>query len=394
MVDDAAGQGLRVVLAPDKFKGTLTAPQAAHAMAAAVREVLPGATTVSVPMADGGEGTVEALVGAGATEHRSTVTGALGQPVVARFAEWRGVAYVEAAEACGLQLIEPSPQTALAAHSHGVGELLGAALDLGVDSVVLALGGVSTTDGGTGMLAALGARLLDSQGVAVPPGGAGLEHVARIDLGGLDPRLRHATVVIATDVTNPLTGPEGAAAVYGPQKGAGAAEIVRLDEGLAGFARCLASETGQDVAAVPGAGAAGGLGAALLALGARVVSGFELLLDAVDLPAHLDGAALVVTGEGRLDAQSLFGKVPVGVARRARDFSVPVIVVAGAIEIADTEVSDAGFEAAWSLVETIGLGGALDAPSESLRTVTAEAVRRWAQLRTSTSKAAGDAGRR
>lgn len=377
MAGDAAGRGQRVVLAPDKFKGTLTAPQAADAMASAVQQVLPGATVVRLPMADGGEGTVEALVRAGATEHRRTVTGALGEPVHARFAERAGTAYVEAAEPCGLQLLAPDPRTALAAHSRGVGELVRAALGLDVHTVVVTLGGVSTTDGGTGMLTALGARVLHRRGGDVTPGGAGLGDVARIDLSGLDDRLRRTTLVAATDVTNSLTGPEGAAAVYGPQKGAGPAEILRLDDGLARLAHCLAANTGRDVASMPGAGAAGGLGAALLALGGSVMSGFELLVDAVDLSAHLHGAALVITGEGRLDGQSLHGKVPVGVSRRARGLSVPVAVVAGAIDVAHPHALDDAFDLRCSLVETVGLERALGDPAGSLREVTAQLVRRW-----------------
>ncbi|WP_375000378.1 glycerate kinase [Aeromicrobium sp. CTD01-1L150] len=368
-----------VVLAPDKFKGTLTAAQAASAMADGVRDALPQAATALVPMADGGEGTVDAVVQAGACEHVLTVTGALGDPVTSRFAVRGTTAVVEAAEACGLQLISPSPRTSLQAHSLGVGQLIGAALDHGVDTVVVTLGGVSTTDGGAGLLAGLGARLLDADGTELHPAGALVAGVGELDLSGLHPGLRHVTLVAATDVDNPLTGPDGAAAVYGPQKGAGPDEVAVLDAALTGCAASLRAATGIDVERTPGAGAAGGLGAALLALGARVESGLDLVLEAVGLDDHLRDAALVVTGEGRLDAQSLRGKVPVGVSRLARSRHLPVLAVAGVVDGLSPEELGAEFDGVWSMSTEVGSARAMADPDGTLREVTAAAVRTWSE---------------
>jgi glycerate kinase len=256
------------------------------------------------------------------------------------------------AEASGLKRLPGGRRAPLEATTYGTGELLRAALDGGARELVLGIGGSATTDGGAGMAAALGARLLDRDGADLPPGGAALLRLERIDVAGLDPRPRSAKVTVASDVDNPLVGPEGAAAVYGPQKGAGPDEVLLLDSALRRYARVLADDLGLDLADTPGAGAAGGLGAGAIAfLGAELRTGIELVLELVGFDRAVTGADLVVTGEGKLDAQSLRGKAPVGVARAAGAHGVPVVAVAGAVEVADRELRAAGFEEAHALLE-------------------------------------------
>lgn len=366
----------RVVVAPDKFKGTLSATEAADAMVSAVRESLPDSEVVVVPVADGGEGTVDALVSAGAAEHRFLVTGPLGDAVPARLAVDGATAYVESAQACGLTLLPPTPETALRAHSRGVGELVRHALDLGCREVVVGLGGVACTDGGAGALGALGVR--DVGGRRLDGGGGGLRELTGLELTGLDGRLGETSVVVATDVTNPLVGPHGAAAVYGPQKGAGPHEVELLDAGLRHWATLLAAATGRDVSDTPGAGAAGGLAAGLVAgLDARVVSGVDLVLERVGAPDLVAGADLVLTGEGRMDGQSLHGKAPVGVARLARAHGVPVLAVAGAVDPAARDQLAGSFDAVWSVSGEVGEAAALGRAGRSLREVTGRAVGAW-----------------
>lgn len=371
------GTAPRIVVAPDKFKGTLTAAQAATAIEAGIRAVVPEARTTALPVADGGEGTIDALVAAGATEHLVTVTGPLDEPTLARFAVHGATAFIESAQACGLQLVEPTPASALRAHSKGVGELLLAALDVGVERIVVGLGGVACTDGGGGMAQVLGAQLLDRTGRPVVPGGVGLVTLGAVDLTGLDPRLHDTALVAATDVTNPLTGATGAAHVYGPQKGAGRAEVAVLERGLARLARVLESTTGESVDGVAGSGAAGGLAAGMVAmLGAGLASGCELVLHLLQVARCIDGADLVVTGEGKLDAQSFFGKAPVGVASLARRYGVPVVAIAGVVEGADDGALEKAFDACWSLTDEVG-PLALSAPAEALTCVAERMVRRW-----------------
>ncbi len=381
----------RVVVAPDKFKGTLTAEEVAAAMSRGVRDVLPRAQIISIPVADGGEGTVDALVAAGATRHTVRVTGPLGDEVVASFARRDSSAYVEAAEACGLQLIDPTPRSALQASSRGVGELVLAALDLGCSRVVVALGGVATTDGGAGMLVALGARLLDREGETVHPcGGASLPRVQTVDSTGLDPRLRDVELIAATDVRNPLLGPNGAAAVYAPQKGALPGDVEVLAAALEGWAEAVREESGRDVAAVPGAGAAGGLGAGVLALGGRVESGVELILEAVRAADLLDGADLLITGEGKLDGQSLEGKAPVGTALLAARYGVPALAVAGSVCIPEERWASV-FAGARSLSEEVGPTQSFADPAASVRQVTSRAVQALIESASRTSASGASA---
>jgi glycerate kinase len=343
---------MRVVVAPDKFEGSLGAGQAAVAIETGLRRARPDAQVVRLPLGDGGAGTLEALLAAGFQRLAVPATGPTGEPVAAAIAVDGRRAFVEMAEASGLKRLPGGRRAPLAATTRGTGELVRAALDHGARDLVLGIGGSATTDGGAGMAAALGVRLLDADGAELPPGGAALLRLARIDTSGLDPRLREARVTVASDVDNPLVGPEGAAHVYGPQKGAGPDDVLLLDSALRRYARVLADDLGLDLAATPGAGAAGGLGAGAIAfLGAELRPGIELVLELIGFDRAVAGADLVVTGEGKLDAQSLRGKAPVGVARAAAAHGVPVVVLAGAVEVADRELRAAGFEEAHALLE-------------------------------------------
>ncbi|SOC50923.1 glycerate kinase [Blastococcus aggregatus] len=340
---------VRIVVAPDSFKGSLSADRAAQAIAAGIARAAPGAEPVLRPVADGGEGTVAAALRAGYAAREARVTGPDGRPVEAVLALLGTTAVLELATAAGLGLLDrPAPLTAT---TRGVGELVRHALDLGAQRIVLGIGGSATTDGGAGMLQALGLRLLDARGVEVPPGGAGLAELDRIDPAASDPRLAGVEFVVASDVDNPLTGPSGAAHVFGPQKGASADEVRVLDAALSRYAAVLARDLGADVGAAPGAGGAGGTAAGALALGARLVSGAGLVCDLVRLPDALAGAALVVTGEGSLDAQTLHGKAPAEVARRAREAGVPCLAVAGRVALGAEELAAAGFTSAHALTE-------------------------------------------
>ncbi len=393
-----------MVIAPDKFKGSLTAPDVAVHLARGLAAAVPGVRTEEIPVADGGDGTVDAAVAAGYRRVERRVSGPTGEPVTAAFAlSGPGdVAVVEAAQACGLSRLPGGRLRPLTATSYGVGELIAAAVDAGARQIVLGLGGSATTDGGAGLIAALGARLLAASGEPVPPGGAALTGLGTLDLSGLRD-LSGVAVLLASDVDNPLLGPDGAAAVYGPQKGASAADIRVLEDGLArwadaaelalgrGFraragagagagsgwdpagagaadggwdpARAGAADGGWEPAAeVPeeqglfrdraGAGAAGGLGFAALAfLGARMRPGIEVVLDLVSFRERVAGSSLVITGEGSLDTQTLRGKAPAGVAAAARAASpgTPVVAVAGSCSLDEESLADAGLAGAYAL---------------------------------------------
>jgi glycerate kinase len=373
---------MRVVVAPDKFEGSLGAGQAAVAIETGLRRARPDAQVVRLPLGDGGAGTLEALLAAGFQRLAVPATGPTGEPVAAAIAVDGRRAFVEMAEASGLKRLPGGRRAPLEATTRGTGELVRAALDHGARDLVLGIGGSATTDGGAGMAAALGARLLDTDGAELPPGGAALLRLARIDTSGLDPRLREARVTVASDVDNPLVGPEGAAHVYGPQKGAGPDDVLLLDSALRRYARVLADDLGLDLAATPGAGAAGGLGAGAIAfLGAELRPGIELVLELIGFDRAVAGADLVVTGEGKLDAQSLRGKAPVGVARAAAAHGVPVVVLAGAVEVADRELRAAGFEEAHALLELEPDQGRAMAEAAALLERLAERVgRAWASL--------------
>lgn len=383
----------RLVLAPDKFKATLTAAEAAEAMAAGARRALPSAELIQLPVADGGEGTVDAAVCAGAEPRELLVSDALGRPVPARYAVLGDTAVLESAQACGLRQVPVSPRTALHASSFGVGELLTAALDAGCRELVVGLGGSACTDGGTGMARALGVRMTGQSGDELPQGGGFLAELAGIDTSGLDARLRQATVRIACDVTNPLLGDAGAAAVFAPQKGAGPAEVARLAAGLAHYAERVRQTCGIDIGWLPGGGAAGGLAAGLVAFtGGTIGSGVEYLLRLLGFADQLAGCSLVLTGEGCLDAQSLAGKAPAGVARLAGRHGVPVLAVAGRVELTPPELAEAGFAAAYSLTETVGAQRAERDAAAALASVTEQAVRQWWQRSATAEPAARSAG--
>lgn len=381
---------MRVVLAVDKFKGSATAEEVAGALAAGWRAHDPDVEVVTVPVADGGDGTVAAVLARGWIPQRLVVTGPWGDPVEA---EWAlstdgATAVVELATASGIALTDQSsrpddgPERALAAHTVGTGEVVAAALTAGCRTVVLGIGGSATNDGGAGMLRGLGARLLDGTGQEVADGIPGLESVTTVDLGPVLERLGDAEVVLAADVDNPLCGERGAAAVYGPQKGADEATVARIDAALEHWSQVLDTAPGArpGTAGSPGAGAAGGVGyAALAALGARRVSGVGLVLDLVDLAAGLVGADLVVTGEGRLDTQTLEGKAPAGVLAAAREAGLPVVAVCGASELTDEQALGAGFEGVLTLVdEEPDLDLCLREPLPVLRRVGENLARGWA----------------
>jgi glycerate kinase len=324
---------MKIVIAPQAFKGSLEAPEVARAIARGVAQIFPEAERVVLPVADGGEGTVRAMVEAC---HGRTVTTSvrdpLERPVQATWGliENDSVAVIEMAAASGLPLIPRRQRDPNHTTSYGTGQLIAAALDHGVQKAIIGIGGSATNDGGAGMAQSLGARLLDDAGRDLPPGGAALSRLARIDVSGLDPRLRHLEVEVACDVNNPLVGPTGASHVYGPQKGADADTVQRLDAALENFARVVKRDLGKDVRDVPGAGAAGGLGAGLLAfLDARLLPGVDIVFRALGLETHLAGADLVFTGEGRMDGQDAYGKGPMAVAQLAKRHGVPSIAVVG-----------------------------------------------------------------
>lgn len=326
---------MKIVLAPDSFKECLTAAEVAGCWARGLTRAWPGAELVSVPLADGGEGTVAALVQARQGQLIEVpVTGPMGQPVLAHYG-WLphdGLAVIELAAASGLERLPPHQRNPLHTTTYGCGELMRHALDRGARRLLIGLGGSATNDGGAGLLQALGARLLDSAGQELALGGAALQQLDHIDLQHLDPRLADCDLQVACDVNNPLCGPNGASAVFGPQKGASPAMVAQLDAALQRFGGVLHHTLGRDIASIPGTGAAGGAAAALHGvLQARLHSGIELVMAALHLAEHLQGADLVITGEGCSDAQSAYGKTPAGVARLARAHGVPVVCISGAL---------------------------------------------------------------
>lgn len=337
---------MKVLICPASFKGSLSAREASLAMERGVLRAWPGVETVRIPVADGGEGLVDALVEA--TRGRTvklTVTGPLGEPVSSFFGILGdGVtAVVEMAAAAGLPQVPPERRDPRFTTTYGVGELIRAALDEGCRRVIIGLGGSATHDGGAGMAQALGARLLDGEGRDLAPGGAALTRLARIEMSGMDGRVRQTEFVAASDVTNPLTGPLGAAAVYGPQKGATPAMIPVLDAALGRFGRVLEAAVGRNLAELPGAGAAGGLGAGTMGfLGARLTPGIDMVIEATGLRGQMADAGLALVGEGRLDDQTAMGKAPAGVARLAQKLGVPVLAVGGSLAPGSEALYDIG----------------------------------------------------
>ena len=348
------GRVPRVLIAADKFKGSLTAVQVAERVMAGLRRVVPGVEVEALPVADGGDGTVDAAVAAGFERREVRVAGPLGDELTAAFALRGDTAVVEMAEASGLQRLPAGVFAPLTSSTYGSGELLRAALDAGARTIVFGVGGSATTDGGAGMLSALGARFVDAEGEPVAPGGAALSDVATADLSGLDPRLSSVDFVLASDVDNPLTGPKGAPAVYGPQKGASPDDVEILDAALGHFAAVLEQSIGSratEYAAAPGAGAAGGIGYGALVLGARFRPGIEVMLDVLGFAPALERATLVITGEGSLDEQTLHGKAPAGVAAAARAAGKEVVAVCGRLALRPEALGRAGIRRAYPLTE-------------------------------------------
>ena len=372
---------MKLVIAPDSFKESLSAEDVASAIARGWQTVYPDADIRLCPMADGGEGTVDAVLAASGGERRElTVRGPLGQPVQAHWG-WLedGQAVIEMAAASGLHWVEPAQRDARITTSYGTGELILAALDAGARRIILGIGGSATNDGGAGVLQALGVRLLDAAGEPLAAGGAALIDLQRIELDGLDPRIAGIEILVAADVDNPLCGPRGASHVFGPQKGANPAQVEQLDRALGHFADLMAATLGEDYREVPGVGAAGGLGfAARAVLGARFRPGIELVAELSGLAAAMQGADLAITGEGRLDGQSLHGKTPVGVARVAQAAGVPVVALAGSLGDGYQQVYEAGIEAAFSLAPgPVSLEQAMAEADLQLQSRAADIARLW-----------------
>jgi glycerate 2-kinase len=377
--------GVRVLIAPDSFGGTLSSPEAAAAIAEGWSSAAPRDELDLAPLSDGGPGFVDVLAEAlGGRLVPVDVAGPLGTPVRASLLRVGDTAYVETAAAAGLALLTPAERDPRVTTSAGVGELVVAALDGGASRVVLGLGGSATNDGGAGMLAALGLGLLDAAERVLAPGGAALARLDRLDPAGVDPRSADVELVAATDVDSPLLGPDGASASFGPQKGAGADGVAELEAALSRWAAVVTRDlrppppAGWETA--PGAGAAGGLGGALLALGARRESGIALVLECTRLAERVAAADLVVTGEGSFDWSSLRGKVVSGVAAAAREEALACLVLAGAVSVGRREAAAAGVEAAYAVVdEPGGLQAALDRPAVQLRALAARVAREWSR---------------
>nr|WP_288499414.1 glycerate kinase [uncultured Pseudomonas sp.] len=372
---------MKIVIAPDSFKESLSAPDVAQAIARGWLAVYPDAEIVLCPMADGGEGTVDAVLAAAGGERREQVVqGPLATSVTAHWG-WLGdgTAVIEMAAASGLHHVPSGQRDPRVTSSYGTGELIIAALDAGAKRIILGLGGSATNDGGSGLLRALGVRFLDAGGNELRPGGAALAALQRVDLSALDTRLHDVQVEVAADVDNPLCGAKGASAVFGPQKGASAQQVEELDAALARLAEVVGEALGEDFSTFPGVGAAGGLGFAAKAfLGARFRPGIELVAELSGLAEAVRGADLVITGEGRLDAQSLHGKTPVGVARVAREQSVPVIALAGSLGEGYQQVREAGIEACFSLAPgPITLEQACASAGKELQARAADLARLW-----------------
>lgn len=344
---------MRIVIAPDKFKGSLSAPEVVAHLETGLRAVDGSLDIVGVPVADGGEGTLDAAIGSGFSRRTVRVAGPTGQPLDADFALRDNEAVIEMALASGLAVLPGGVKDGRGATSLGTGQLIRAALDAGARTIVLGVGGSANTDGGAGVIKGLGGRFLDASGAELPDGGAALATLDRIDLSGLDVRLERTRFILASDVDNPLLGSQGAPAVFGPQKGLSPEDVTELDATLAHFVEVLGREIGlqaSTAAAAPGAGAAGGVGyAALAVLNAERRRGVDVVLDFTGLSEKLDGATLVITGEGSLDEQSLGGKTPMGVADAARAAGVPVVAVCGRTTLTDAQISTSGIQAVYSL---------------------------------------------
>lgn len=373
---------MKIIIAPDSFKESLTAMQVAEAIEQGFSEIFPQAEYIKLPMADGGEGTVESMVAATGGERVNVeVTGPLGAPVKA-FYGWMGdgeTAVIEMAAASGLHLVAPEQRNPLITTSYGTGELILAALNHGARKIILGIGGSATNDGGAGMMQALGVQLSDQQGKALTVGGAALVQLVDIDLSQLDDRLAQTDILVACDVDNPLCGAKGASAVFGPQKGATPERVQQLDAALQHYGEKIEQVTGKSVINVAGAGAAGGMGAALFGLlNARLQPGIEIVTEALKLAAAVQEADLVITGEGRIDSQTIHGKTPVGVARVAKRFDIPVIAIAGSMAPDYEVVHQHGLDAVFSVLNHIQtLPEALEEASDNIRITARNVAAVW-----------------
>jgi glycerate kinase len=371
---------LRIVVSPQAFKHSIGAREAALAIQRGILQAAPDAETILIPVADGGDGTLAALIDTtGGSYREATVTGPLGEPLAARWGVMGDgeTAVIEMALASGLALIPDDRRDPLRATTRGTGELMLAALDDGYRRIIVGLGGSATNDGGAGMASALGARFLDSQDGQLPAGGAALENLTNVDALALHPALSETTIVGATDVTNPLCGDTGASAIFGPQKGATPEMVSQLDRCLANLASVIRSDLGVDVLNTPGSGAAGGLGAGLIAFaGAELRSGIDMVCDVLDFDRNVRGADLVITGEGRADRSTAFDKAPVGIARRARQFGVPTVLVAGSLGPGYETLYEHGIDAILSIAEEpADLDSSLRRGSELLQRAAERAIR-------------------
>ncbi|AYA41200.1 glycerate kinase [Xenorhabdus nematophila] len=373
---------MRIVIAPDSFKESLSALQVAQAIEQGFKEIFPQANYITLPMADGGEGTVDALVAAtGGKRILCTVTDPLGQPVEAFFGLLGDgkTAVIEMAAASGLHLVPIEQRNPLITTSYGTGELILAALEHDVQQLILGIGGSATNDGGAGMMQALGANLQDGDGRILPFGGAALSRLENIELTGLDPRLNQLEITVACDVNNPLCGKLGASAVFSPQKGATPEMVNVLDSALHHYGLKIESLMGKNVIDAAGAGAAGGMGASLLGcLGAKLRSGIEIIIDTLKLEETIQGADLVITGEGRIDSQTIHGKTPIGVARVAQKLGVPTIALVGGMSRDYGAVHQHGIDAVFSIVpEACSLSDALAHGAENLRVTARNVAAVW-----------------
>lgn len=362
---------MKIVIAPDSFKESLTALEVAASIERGIRKVIPNAEIVKVPMADGGEGTVQSLIDSSqGSIVKAKVIGPMGNQVQAYFGLMGNshTAVIEMASASGIHLAEPENRNPLITTTFGTGQLIKAALDLEVNHLILGIGGSATNDAGMGMCQALGIQFLDEEGNSLGYGGGELDKLAKIDLTNLDPRLANMTLEVACDVTNPLCGPTGASHVFGPQKGATPEMITRLDANLAHFADVVLEQLGVDVKNIPGAGAAGGLGAALYGLlNANMKPGIDIVIEATQLEQAIQGADVVITGEGRIDSQTIHGKTPSGVAKVCKAANIPVIGIAGCLSPDCAVVHDYGIDAVFDVVPgATDLQSALDNASSNL----------------------------
>jgi len=377
---------MKILVAPDSFKSSLFASQVAVAMEEGIRAVLPQVQVTRLPLSDGGEGLVDALVSASGGEFvTEEVTDPLGRPVSSYWGLMgdKKTAVIEMAAASGLPLLDENERNPMVTTTYGTGQLIKAALDRGCRKLIIGIGGSATNDGGGGMAQALGASLVDEEGRELPFGGGYLHKLRKIDLSGMDSRLKNTRIRVACDVNNPLTGSRGASSVYGPQKGATPDMVEKLDRALKYYAQVIYRDLGIDVENVPGSGAAGGLGAGLMAfLNGELTPGIELVMEAVGLEKELKNCSLILTGEGELDAQSIYGKVPVGVARAAKKENVPVVVLAGSVAEDLGIMHREGITACFSIInKPMTLEDAMEKTADLVKTAAEEVIRLWLQAK-------------